>query len=75
MCFPIRSISTYFNVGAELLLAALSAGLSAQHAADHRGGETHDGPDLAFAAPAEGEPAPIARFGVMDIEDITWKIT
>jgi len=30
-------------------------------------------PNLAFAAPAEGEPAPIARFGVMDIEDITWK--
>jgi heterodisulfide reductase subunit C len=30
-------------------------------------------PSLAFAAPAEGEAAPVSRFGVMDIEDITWK--
>jgi len=30
-------------------------------------------PNLAFAAPAEGETAVISRFGVMDIEDITWK--
>jgi hypothetical protein len=30
-------------------------------------------PSLAFAAPAEGETAPVSRFGVLDIEDITWK--
>jgi heterodisulfide reductase subunit C len=31
-------------------------------------------PNLAFAAPPEGaEAAPISRFGVLDIEDITWK--
>jgi hypothetical protein len=30
-------------------------------------------PNLAFAAPAEGEASPVARFGVKDIEDITWK--
>ncbi len=30
-------------------------------------------PNLAFAAPVEGEPAPVARFGVLDVEDITWK--
>jgi Fe-S oxidoreductase len=30
-------------------------------------------PNLAFAAPAEGEVAPVSRFGVKDIEDITWK--
>jgi len=30
-------------------------------------------PNLAFAAPAEGEAAPVSRFGVKDIEDITWK--
>ncbi len=30
-------------------------------------------PDTAFAAPAEGEEAPVERFGVLDVEDITWK--
>jgi Fe-S oxidoreductase len=30
-------------------------------------------PSLAFAAPAEGEAAPVSRFGIKDIEDITWK--
>jgi heterodisulfide reductase subunit C len=30
-------------------------------------------PGLAFAAPAEGETAPASRFGVLDVEDITWK--
>ncbi len=30
-------------------------------------------PNLAFAAPAEGETAPVSRFGVLDVEDITWK--
>lgn len=30
-------------------------------------------PNQAFAAPADGEAAPIKRFGVMDVEDITWK--
>jgi Fe-S oxidoreductase/nitrate reductase gamma subunit len=30
-------------------------------------------PNLAFAAPAEGEAAPVARFGILDVEDITWK--
>ena len=30
-------------------------------------------PNLAFASPAEGESAPVARFGVLDVEDITWK--
>jgi heterodisulfide reductase subunit C/nitrate reductase gamma subunit len=30
-------------------------------------------PNLAFAAPADGEAAPVSRFGVMDVEDITWK--
>jgi len=30
-------------------------------------------PNAAFAAPAAGEAEPIARFGVKDIEDITWK--
>ena len=30
-------------------------------------------PNLAFAAPAEGESAPPSRFGVLDVEDITWK--
>jgi len=30
-------------------------------------------PSLAFAAPAEGEAAPVSRFGVLDVEDITWK--
>lgn len=30
-------------------------------------------PNLAFAAPAEGEAAPVSRFGVLDVEDITWK--
>ena len=29
-------------------------------------------PDTAFAAPA-GEPAPPERFGVKDVEDVTWK--
>jgi Fe-S oxidoreductase len=30
-------------------------------------------PETAFAAPAEGEGAVISRFGVLDVEDITWK--
>ncbi len=30
-------------------------------------------PNLAYAAPAEGEAAPVSRFGVLDVEDITWK--
>ncbi len=30
-------------------------------------------PNLAFAAPAEGEALPVARFGVKDVEDISWK--
>jgi nitrate reductase gamma subunit len=30
-------------------------------------------PNLAFAAPVEGEAAPPSRFGVLDVEDITWK--
>jgi Fe-S oxidoreductase len=30
-------------------------------------------PNAAFATPATGEPEPVARFGVKDIEDITWK--
>ncbi len=30
-------------------------------------------PNLAFAAPAEGEAAAPTRFGVLDVEDITWK--
>jgi heterodisulfide reductase subunit C len=30
-------------------------------------------PNLAFAPAAEGEAAPPSRFGVMDVEDITWK--
>lgn len=30
-------------------------------------------PNLAFAAPAEGEAAPVSRFGVLDVEDINWK--
>jgi heterodisulfide reductase subunit C/nitrate reductase gamma subunit len=30
-------------------------------------------PNLAFASPAEGEIAPVARFGVLDVEDVTWK--
>jgi succinate dehydrogenase/fumarate reductase-like Fe-S protein len=30
-------------------------------------------PNLAFAAPAEGEAAPVPRFGVLDVEDISWK--
>jgi succinate dehydrogenase/fumarate reductase-like Fe-S protein len=30
-------------------------------------------PNQAFAAPAEGTAAPPARFGVLDVEDITWK--
>jgi heterodisulfide reductase subunit C/nitrate reductase gamma subunit len=30
-------------------------------------------PNQAFAAPAEGEAAPVSRFGVKDVEDITWK--
>jgi len=30
-------------------------------------------PDTAFAAPAEGEEAPPSRFGVKDVEDVTWK--
>jgi heterodisulfide reductase subunit C len=30
-------------------------------------------PNLAFAAPAEGESTVIERFGVMDIEDVSWK--
>ena len=30
-------------------------------------------PNQAFAAPAAGEAAPVPRFGVLDVEDITWK--
>lgn len=30
-------------------------------------------PNLAFAAPAEDAPTEIERFGVKDVEDITWK--
>jgi heterodisulfide reductase subunit C len=30
-------------------------------------------PDAAFAGPEEGEEAAVERFGVLDIEDITWK--
>jgi len=30
-------------------------------------------PNLAFAAPAGGEAAPVSRFGILDVEDITWK--
>jgi len=30
-------------------------------------------PNLAFATPVEGEAAPVSRFGVLDVEDITWK--
>jgi len=30
-------------------------------------------PNQAFAAPAEGKAAPVKRFGVMDVEDISWK--
>lgn len=30
-------------------------------------------PDTAFAAPAEGDEAPPARFGTLDIQDISWK--
>ncbi len=30
-------------------------------------------PNLAFAAPAEGEATTVSRFGVKDVEDITWK--
>lgn len=30
-------------------------------------------PNLAFAAPPEGEMPAVSRFGVKDIEDITWK--
>jgi heterodisulfide reductase subunit C len=30
-------------------------------------------PNLAFAAPAEGEAMPVTRFGVLDVEDLTWK--
>jgi Fe-S oxidoreductase len=30
-------------------------------------------PDTAFAAPAECEEAPPARFGTLDVSDITWK--
>jgi Fe-S oxidoreductase len=30
-------------------------------------------PNLAFAAPAEGESPTVTRFGVLDIEDTTWK--
>ena len=30
-------------------------------------------PNLAFAAPAEGENMVIERFGVLDVEDVTWK--
>jgi heterodisulfide reductase subunit C len=30
-------------------------------------------PSLAFAAPAEGEATTVSRFGVKDVEDITWK--
>ena len=30
-------------------------------------------PNLAYASPADGEAAPVSRFGVLDVEDITWK--
>jgi Fe-S oxidoreductase len=30
-------------------------------------------PETAFSAPATGEDAPVSRFGVKDVEDITWK--
>jgi heterodisulfide reductase subunit C len=30
-------------------------------------------PNLAFAAPDEGEAAQVSRFGVLDVEDINWK--
>jgi len=30
-------------------------------------------PDAAFAAPAEGEEEDVQRFGVLDVEDVTWK--
>ncbi len=30
-------------------------------------------PEAAFAEPAEGEEETIERFGVMDVEDVTWK--
>ena len=30
-------------------------------------------PDTAFTAPTEGEEAPPSRFGVKDVEDVTWK--
>ncbi len=30
-------------------------------------------PNLAFAAPEEGEAPPVSRFGVLDVEDINWK--
>jgi heterodisulfide reductase subunit C len=30
-------------------------------------------PEAAFAEPAEGEEEEIERFGVMDVEDVTWK--
>jgi heterodisulfide reductase subunit C len=30
-------------------------------------------PNMAFAAPAEGEAAPVSRFGVLDVEDLNWK--
>jgi heterodisulfide reductase subunit C len=30
-------------------------------------------PGLAYAAPVAGEAAPVSRFGVLDVEDITWK--
>jgi heterodisulfide reductase subunit C/nitrate reductase gamma subunit len=30
-------------------------------------------PNQAFAAPPEGEAAPVSRFGVKDVEDLTWK--
>ncbi|MFC1732011.1 heterodisulfide reductase-related iron-sulfur binding cluster [candidate division KSB1 bacterium] len=30
-------------------------------------------PNTAFSAPAEGEEAAVSRFGVKDVEDVTWK--
>jgi heterodisulfide reductase subunit C len=30
-------------------------------------------PNLAFSAPGEVEAAPIERFGIMDVEDVSWK--
>jgi heterodisulfide reductase subunit C len=30
-------------------------------------------PNLAFAAPADGEAPVVSRFGVLDVEDLTWK--